>query len=171
MCTWAQKIFKSRPFWGDLEIDRGARGCDTYLIAPREGGPIEGMMIMAKSTKTAFTAATLATELGTDPRTARKFFRSAESGIEPVGKGARYSLEFTATQLNGLKKKFTAWTEAAAAKKAEISDAEAKKINVLTVKAESAPVETDDEPEAADLTDEEFTQMIEEIEAEGEVEA
>lgn len=122
---------------------------------------------MAKSTKTAFTAATLATELGTDPRTARKFFRSPESGIEPVGKGARYSLEFTATQVNTLKKKFNAWTEAAAAKKAEISDAQAKKINVLTVEVESAPVETDDEEQAADLTDDEFARMIEEIESEG----
>lgn len=51
----------------------------------------------------------LAVEAGTDPRTMRKFLRSEASGIEPVGKGSRYSFE--KRQIAGLKKKFSKWDE------------------------------------------------------------
>lgn len=141
-----------------------------------------GVWIMAKSTKTTFTAAALATELGTDARTARKFFRSPESGIAPVGKGARYTLEFTPTQVKGLRTKFEAWTAAATARKAEKLAEGVPATVIMTTKTtttgtKSSPdtvitVESEEEVSVEDLTDEEFTQMIAEIEAEGdEVEA
>lgn len=134
---------------------------------------------MAKTTKTAFTAATLATELGTDPRTARKFFRSPDSGIAPVGKGARYTLEFTPTQVGALKKKFNAWTDAAAAKKAtaegsgvDIPATVIKTTKTVTKGTKSSPdtvitVEADEEVMVEDLMPEEFDEMIAEIMDEG----
>lgn len=129
---------------------------------------------MAKSIKTAFTAATLATEFGTNPKELRKFLRSDESGIESVGKGARYSFEFTPTQVGALKKKFNAWSQAVetarAARAAELAEIKAaKELNVLTVAVptpEDEVVENDDEL-ASDLTDDEFNAMIAEIESEG----
>lgn len=58
------------------------------------------------------TTTDLATEFETTPRTLRKFLRSPESGIESVGKGARYALPSAKREVNALKKKFTAWDEA-----------------------------------------------------------
>jgi hypothetical protein len=46
------------------------------------------MIIMAT-----ITVNDLATELESTPREVRKFLRSPESGIEPVGKGSRYAIE------------------------------------------------------------------------------
>ncbi len=68
--------------------------------------------------KVSYTTATLAPELGTDPKALRKFLRSDLSGIEKVGKGGRYSLEFTATQLKGLTKKYNEWVAQVDAKRA-----------------------------------------------------
>ena len=105
---------------------------------------------MAKSTKSAYTATTLAAECGADnPKQFRSFLRSEQSGIESVGKGARYSFEFTPTQVGALKKKFIAWAADLAAARADrqaaLEDAAAKKLNVLTVAVESEGVEENDE--------------------------
>ena len=62
---------------------------------------------------------TLATEWGTDARTVRKFLRSDASGIESVGKGARYALPTAKREVSALAKRFTAWNEA---RKAPIAD-------------------------------------------------
>lgn len=51
----------------------------------------------------------VAEELGTDPRTLRKFLRD-DSTIENAGKGNRY--EFRRNQLKSLKKGFAAWGKA-----------------------------------------------------------
>lgn len=57
---------------------------------------------------TLLTTREVAEELGTDPRTLRKFLRD-DSTIENAGKGNRY--EFRRNQLKSLKKGFTAWSK------------------------------------------------------------
>lgn len=65
------------------------------------------------------TTTALAAALDTTPRTLRKFLRSDESGIDSVGKGARYSLPTAKREVNALAKRFNAWGEAQAAKKVD----------------------------------------------------
>ena len=132
---------------------------------------------MIKMAKISFTAATLAAELSTDdaqvtPKQLRVFLRTPESGIAPVGKGGRYSLEMTAAQLRGFKKNFGTWKDAQdaarAARAAQAAEEKAaKELNVLTV---ATPADLDltevDEvegPNSADLTDADFAEMLEEI--------
>jgi hypothetical protein len=69
------------------------------------------------------TTTELAVALDTTPRTLRKFLRSPDSGVESVGKGARYALPSAKREVNALSKRFTAWQAAAEAKKAETADA------------------------------------------------
>ncbi len=78
------------------------------------------MIIMAK---VSYTTATLAPELDTTPKALRKFLRDETSGVEGVGKGGRYTLEFTATALKALKKKFDAFEAAQDARRAEVKAA------------------------------------------------
>jgi hypothetical protein len=78
------------------------------------------MPIMA----TTITTAEVATELGTDPRTLRKFLRATTPKESQPGKGARYSLKGDARSLASMKKKFIAWTEAEAAKRAESTESD-----------------------------------------------
>lgn len=54
-----------------------------------------------------YTAKQVATRLGTDAKTMRKFFRSKNSTVEPVGQGGRY--EFAAKDLPLIKREFDAW--------------------------------------------------------------
>jgi hypothetical protein len=76
------------------------------------------------STKITYTTATLAEEIGAESAKAlRVFLRSKASGITPVGKGARYSLEFGARDLAGLKKRYAEWGAAQAERKAEAAQA------------------------------------------------
>jgi len=56
------------------------------------------------------TTAMIAAELNTTPKTLRKFLRSENSGIESVGKGARYAFE--KKQIRGLKSRFEKWESA-----------------------------------------------------------
>jgi len=127
------------------------------------------------NTKTAFTAATLAAEFGTNPKELRKFLRTPESGIEPVGKGARYNIELTPAATTKLRKKFQDWSAAAEKAREErkqmLEDAAAKKLNVLTIAVESEVVETDDEVPAEELdfenmTDADIEAALDEIVAE-----
>ena len=62
------------------------------------------------------TTNTLAVALDTTPRELRKFLRSNDSGIEAVGKGARYSLPTAKREVEALRKRFIAWSEAKATK-------------------------------------------------------
>lgn len=79
---------------------------------------------MASSSKIVYTTATLADELGApDAKALRVFLRSKASGIMPVGKGARYSLEFGARDLAGLKKRYAEWGAAQAERRAEAAQA------------------------------------------------
>lgn len=58
------------------------------------------------------TTTELAVALDTTPRNLRKFLRSADSGIESVGKGARYSLPSSKREVGALTKRFNKWAEA-----------------------------------------------------------
>lgn len=63
------------------------------------------------------TVAEFATELHTDPRTARKFLRSVTDPENHPGKGSRWSIE--KRDIRSLRSKFTKFTEAQEAAKAE----------------------------------------------------
>lgn len=69
------------------------------------------------------TTTELATDFNTTPRELRKFLRSDASGIESVGKGARYALPSAKREIASLRKRFDAWNEAKNAK-IESNDAE-----------------------------------------------
>ena len=115
--------------------------------------------------KVAYTAATLAAELEVAPKALRVFLRTPDSGIPAVGKGGRYSIEMTATQLAKFKKNFTAWTdakeEARAAREAEI--AAAQLAAPPTAEVAELDMTNTDEPNAADLDDDAFAEMLDEI--------
>ena len=49
----------------------------------------------------------VATQIGTDAKTLRQFFRSGKSTITPVGAGGRY--EFKESQIGDIKSEFEAW--------------------------------------------------------------
>lgn len=66
--------------------------------------------------------AQLATELDTTPRELRKFLRSDSSGVEKVGKGARYALPGGKREIASLRKKFASWDEARNAAKSDTTD-------------------------------------------------
>jgi len=72
----------------------------------------EGMINMAT-----MTTAEVALELDTDPRTLRKFLRSADAPVDAVGKGSRYAIE--KKQIRSLRTKFAKWDEARNADKAD----------------------------------------------------
>lgn len=58
-----------------------------------------------------YTAKQIATRCGTDPKTMRKFFRSNNSTIDPVGQGGRY--EFDAKDVPTIMREFAAWRKKA----------------------------------------------------------
>lgn len=62
-----------------------------------------------------YTAKQVATRLGTDAKTLRKFFRSNHSTVEPVGQGGRY--EFDAADMPQIKKEFVSWQKKSAARR------------------------------------------------------
>lgn len=71
--------------------------------------------------------ADLATLLGTDPRTTRKFLRSITPLEEQPGKGSRWAIKGTKANIATLTKKFAAFNEAEAKAKADrAAKAEAK---------------------------------------------
>jgi hypothetical protein len=70
------------------------------------------MIIMAT-----ITVNDLATELESTPREVRKFLRSPESGIEPVGTGSRSAIE--KREVRALKSRYAKWDEARKAPEAD----------------------------------------------------
>lgn len=56
------------------------------------------------------TPAELAVELGTDPKTTRKFLRSTDGLDRKVGKGNRWAIE--AREVRGLKSRYAKWEAA-----------------------------------------------------------
>lgn len=76
----------------------------------------KGMIIMMNTTD-------LAANFETSTRTLRKFLRSDASGIESVGKGARYSLPSSKREVASLRKRFDAWDAARTPAPAPADDA------------------------------------------------
>lgn len=103
------------------------------------------------------TPAELATELGTDARTARKFLRSITPKDDQPGKGSRWALKGTKTAIAAYRKQFTAFEKAQAEAKAKRDAAKALETPSTP---DTAPEELEtegDEPTDADieaLTDE-----------------
>ena len=54
-----------------------------------------------------YSAKQVASRIGTDAKTLRKFFRAKSSSYEAVGQGARY--EFPQSQLDVIRADFIAW--------------------------------------------------------------
>lgn len=71
------------------------------------------------------TPAQLATELGTDARTTRKFLRSITPKDAQPGKGSRWAIKGTKTEIAAMRKKFTAFEAAQADAKAKRDAAKA----------------------------------------------
>lgn len=56
-----------------------------------------------------FTTKEIAEQLGTDPKTLRKFLRSQDSPVAPVGQGNRYTIDGRTART--LRKAFATWQE------------------------------------------------------------
>ena len=108
---------------------------------------------------TILTPADLATELGTDPRTARRFLRSITPRDDQPGKGARWAIE--KKQVRSLRTKFAKFR----------ADEDAKRAEREANRAETAPAidSTDDDgaiDEMLDTDDEPTAEALAEIESE-----
>lgn len=105
--------------------------------------------------KVSYTTATLTEAIGApNPKELRKFLRSDLSGIESVGKGGRYNIELTATQLAKVKKNWASWSAAQEAAKIERANARiAAAVEEATAEAAKGAVT---EADIAEL-DEEYT--------------
>lgn len=100
-------------------------------------------------------------------RTLRKFLRDdLGQGKAVVGKGQRYSLDYTAKEITALKKKFAAWEiEQAEAQKAR-REALAAKLTAPAIEPTTDEVEdsTDEEAPLEGPTDEEIAAMLSDTE-------
>lgn len=85
----------------------------------------------------------LGTEFGTDGRTARKFLRSITPKDEQPGKGSRWAIPGTKTELNKLRKQYDAWNAKQAEEKAARAQAAAEKA-AEAVEEDADEVELDD---------------------------
>ena len=83
------------------------------------------------------TPAELATELGTDARTTRKFLRSITPRDEQPGKGSRWGIKGTKTNIAALRKQYAKFDEAQRAARA----ARAEKAAPAPVEADEAEIE------------------------------
>ena len=68
------------------------------------------------------TTAQVAEEFETTARELRKFLRSEASGIDGVGKGARYALPGNKRELTKLRKQFDEWTASKTKPEPEATD-------------------------------------------------
>lgn len=99
-------------------------------------------------TKTAeMTTAQFAAEIGTDPKTLRKYLRSVTPRDEQPGKGSRWSLPGTKTAINAHRKSFAKWQK-------DQADAAAERAAKAAKDAQDALDETEDIDEDALEVDE-----------------
>ena len=97
------------------------------------------------------TPAELATELGTDARTTRKFLRSITPRDEQPGKGSRWGIKGTKSNIAALRKQYAKFEEAqqaaraARAEKAAPAPVEAEEIEEIDDTFDSLEGPTDDE--------------------------
>ena len=121
-----------------------------------------------------YTAKQVATRIGTDAKTLRKFFRSPNSTVEPVGQGGRY--EFDAADLPKIREEFTKWNSTKATrtpkapgeKKPRQSKGRSAPANVELIEEDDEILELDDDElddEELDLepTDEELEELDDEV--------
>jgi|SRR6478609_178773 len=85
--------------------------------------------------------ADLAAELGTDPRTARKFLRSITPRDEQPGKGKRWAIKGTKTELTRLTRAFRTFEAAQEEAKAKRAEEAAQEVEEVT------PEATDEAPD------------------------
>lgn len=104
------------------------------------------------------TPADLATVLGTDARTARKFLRTITPRDEQPGKGSRWSIKGTKTELTRLGKEFTKFTAAQAEAKAKREEAknDAPEVEVIEEAREVLAESGNDEPTDEELREAEM---------------
>lgn len=88
------------------------------------------------------TVSEFSAEIGTDPRTARRFLRSITPKDKQPGKGSRWAIE--KRELRSLRKKFEAFSAAELAKK---NARESEKESAVEIETE---LDTDDSPEPTD---------------------
>lgn len=88
------------------------------------------------------TPAELATELGTDARTTRKFLRSITPRDEQPGKGSRWGIKGTKSNIAALRKQYAKFEEAQQAARAARAE-----------KAKKTPAPVEDEVEIEDTFD------------------
>lgn len=100
------------------------------------------------------TAKQVATRIGTDAKTLRKFFRSANSTVEAVGQGGRY--EFAKDDLEKIRSEFTNWNTN--------KPARAPKGSKSTADAEPKRKVEDIPEEDLELDDEELEESADELE-------
>ncbi len=99
---------KSSQKWIELAIDTWFWGTYTsYVIAHYEGPTKDPVRLKRRVTMAQLSTKELADELGTDPKTLRKFLRTEESGVNPVGQGRRYAIE--KRQLRSIQKRYAQW--------------------------------------------------------------
>lgn len=99
----------------DLELDDDEELPDEELDSPAEDSADEGLDDDEVDDKPAppepsgetLTAKQVATRIGTDAKTLRKFFRSSNSTVEAVGQGGRY--EFAKEDLEKIRSEFIGW--------------------------------------------------------------
>jgi hypothetical protein len=146
------------------------------LKAAKERHPsVRGAKAAAAAKKAAepsgdtYTAKQVATRIGTDAKTLRKFFRSDDSTIEPVGQGGRY--EFDKDDMPAIKAEFEAWQVKSATRRTKKVDAEktpakgrtTRKVKVVEEEEiEEVDEELEfDEDEEEELTDEDLDLELE----------
>lgn len=100
------------------------------LIAPKGGERTEGLIIMAAAPT--LTPAALADILGTDARTTRKFLRSITPKDAQPGKGSRWEIKGTKTELTKLGAKFAKFTADEEARRAKRDEAKAIPVDPTT---------------------------------------
>ncbi len=124
-----------------------------------------------------YTAKQVATRIGTDAKTLRKFFRSPASTTEAVGQGGRY--EFDAADLPKIKEEFEKWNSTKStraprgqgAKEQRTSTGRKAPANVQPIEEDDEILELDDDDiEELELEDEPTAEDIEELEDEVEEE-
>lgn len=103
------------------------------------------------------TAKQVATRIGTDAKTLRKFFRSPASTVEPCGQGGRY--EFAKEDMAKIKAEFEKWnstkgTRTPKAESAPKSTSRADRAPATAVVEEDEELDIDDEDPTADELDE-----------------
>lgn len=96
---------------------------------------------MMKMTNT-ITTTEFAAELETDTRTARKFLRSITPKDQQPGKGARWEIAGTKTNLNKMRKQFNEWHATQAQEKANRAAEAAEK--AASNSAEADEIDLDD---------------------------